>query len=99
LRFSVGGSYNDISLDQGEFETIVGSLGVRITPSTRLSWDSIIQYDNISDQLGVNSRVRYIVNPGSDLYLVVNQGFDVEDGNFQQFSSELVAKVGWTFRF
>ncbi len=99
FRFNVGGSYNDINLDEGDFETIVASVGLRVTPNTRISWDSVVQYDNVSDEVGVNSRIRYIVKPGSDVYLVVNQGFDVEDGNFQQFSSEMVAKVGWTFRF
>jgi len=95
----LGGTYNDVNLKEGDFETVVGSLGIRITPNKRLSWDSIVQYDNISDQIGVNSRIRYIVKPGSDIYLVVNQGFDIEDGSFQQFSSEIVAKAGWTFRF
>ncbi len=99
FRLSLGGSYNDVDLEEGDFETVVGSVGFRITPNTHLSWDSVIQYDNVSDKVGVNSRIRYIVKPGSDVYLVVNQGFDVEDGNFQQFSSEMVAKVGWTFRF
>ena len=99
FRLRLGGIYNDVNLDEGDFETTVGSLGLRITPNTRLSWDSLIQYDTVSNQMGVNSRIRYIVKPGSDIYFVVNQGFDVEDGNFQQFSSEFVAKLGWTFRF
>lgn len=99
VRLSMGASYNDIDLEEGDFETAVGSVGLRVTPNTQVSWDSLVQYDNVSDKLGLNSRIRYIVKPGSDIYLVVNQGFDVEDGNFQKFSSEFVAKVGWTFRF
>ncbi|MDQ3624644.1 MAG: hypothetical protein M3463_19525 [Verrucomicrobiota bacterium] len=49
--------------------------------------------------LGFNSRLKWIVQPGNDIYLVFNKSFDVEDGRFRSSSSEIATKLVWTFRF
>lgn len=56
------------------------------------------QYDNVSHEFGVNSRMRWAVQPGSDLFLVFNHNADTENGWHSQVS-ELSAKHGWTFRY
>ena len=58
-----------------------------------------IQYDNGSDSVGLNSRVRWIVEPGSEIYFVLNQSIDRDDNSFRVTQTELTTKVGWTFRF
>ena len=87
----------------GDFDAWTSSLGVRITPTTRLSFNSIVQYDNQSEQIGMNNRFRYILKSGSDLYLVFNKGFhrgdDQELDRFRAFKTETIAKLGWTFQF
>ncbi|SVD76266.1 uncharacterized protein METZ01_LOCUS429120, partial [marine metagenome] len=65
-------------LPVGDFDVLTSSLGVRITPTTRLSFNSIVQYDNQSEQIGINNRFRYILKSGSDLFLVFNKGFEKE---------------------
>ena len=69
---------------------------VLINPN--LSWTNFVQWDDASDSLGINSRVAWIIEPGSDLFFVVTHAFDT-DGTFTTSSSEIVTKIVWTFRF
>jgi hypothetical protein len=90
-------------LPQEDFEVLTGSLGLRVTPTTQLSFNGIAQYDNQSETIGVNCRIRYIIQSGSDLFLVLNKGFEREEdgdyGSFRTTKTEAVAKLGWTFQF
>jgi hypothetical protein len=50
--------------------------------------------------MGFNSRVRWEIEPGREVFFVVNQGYDVDDGHrFQSTTSSLTVKGGLTFRF
>jgi hypothetical protein len=90
-------------LPQEDFEAVTGSLGLRVTPTTKLSFNGIAQYDNRSETIGLNFRIRYIIQSGSDLFLVLNKGFErKEEGDRRSFrttKTEAVAKLGWTFQF
>ncbi len=63
-----------------------------------LSWNLVGQYDNVSNEFGVNSRIRWAVQSGSDLFLVFNHNADTEQGGHSKVS-ELSTKLGWTIRF
>ena len=94
-----GCDYYDVDLPEGEFDVVVGYGGLRLTPSPRLSWTTIAQYDNVSDELGINSRLRWIISPGNDLFLVYNQSVANDGRSFRSLGSEAIAKLGWTWRF
>lgn len=95
-----GAEFDSIDLPAGEFEVLVGFAGFRVTPTPRFSWNVLAQWDNVSDELGINSRVRWILAPGKDAYFVVNRGYDVlDDRSFRSLGTETIAKLGWTFRF
>ena len=64
-----------------------------------VSWTTFAQYDNQSDQIGINSRLRWIVEDGREIFLVLNQGLFTEDGGVIRGETEAIFKVGWTFRF
>ncbi len=70
-----------------------------LTPD--LSWDTFVQYDNLSDSVGWNSRVRFIIEPGQEFVVVWNQslGADVGDPDFRFQGAGLTTKLAWTFRF
>jgi len=53
----------------------------------------------VSEELGLNSRLRWTVKPGSDVFLVFNKGFQVVDDRFEDLRTEAAVKVGWTLRF
>ena len=100
ITLSAGGSMNWIDISGGEFETLIASGGLRLTPSPRFDFNTLVQYDTVSEEIGLNARLRWIVDPGNDIFLVFNQGYRLEDGrSLQRLESEAVAKVGWTFRF
>ena len=76
------------------------SAGLRYTPSPKVDISAVVQYDTVSDEVGLNARLRWIVQPGSDIYLVFNQGYRLDDDrSFHRLETEAVAKIGWTFRF
>lgn len=55
-------------------------------------------YSNVSNEFGVNSRLRWAVQLGSDVFLVFNHHTDTNHG-WQSKSSNLSAKLAWTFRY
>ena len=102
-QLEIGGGLTSAELQVGDFDALTSFVGLRVTPSTRMSFNSIVQYDNQSQQIGMNNRFRYILKSGSDLYLVFNKGFhrgvDQEFDRFRTFKTETIAKLGWTFQF
>jgi hypothetical protein len=92
---------NDIDLPTGSFTARLSRLRVDLVFSATLAWTSFVQYDNVSELLGINSRLHWIPEAGREMYLVFNQGlqdFD-RDGRFRSTQSDVVAKAGYTFRF
>ena len=92
---------NDVRLPEGNF--VVRLLRVRLDAalSPDLSWFSVVQYDNVSDVLSLNTRLRWIVEPGNDLFLIYNHRWldDPTDGGFRTIGREARFKVQYTYRF
>ena len=92
---------NDIDLPHGSFVSRLSRLRTDVVFSSRISWVNLLQWDNDSDEIGVNSRLHYIPQAGREVYLVLNynfQDFD-EDGTFNSMDVDLTAKLNYTFRF
>ena len=87
----------------GDFDAWSSSLGVRITPTTRLSFNSFVQFDNQSESIGLNHRFPLHHKVGQRPVLCLQQGFhkgyDREFDDFRSFKTESIAKLGWTFQF
>lgn len=101
FRTNVGFNVNDIQLPGGDFRTEILSTTFDVVFSSRLSWTSLIQYDNVSQILGINLRLNWIPEAGREIFFVINhnlQDFDKDDV-FHTASSDIVAKVSYTFRF
>jgi hypothetical protein len=100
-QFLVGAEYewNDIKVQGQRAITRQLSLiaDVYFTPDVSLT--NFIQYDNISDTVGINSRLRWIFKPGNDLYVVLNHNVESEDLDLTLIQTQVVAKFGWTMRF
>ncbi len=99
FRLSANYTINDIDLPGGDFITRLARLQMNVTFSTAVSWNNTVQWDNVSDTLGLNSRIRWEIKPGDEVFFVVNQGFDAEDGEFRSLSTALTLKVGLTLRY
>ena len=77
----------------------LGRARLVLNASPRLSWSTVVQYVNSEDSIEINSRLRWILQPGNELFLVVNQSYDTEGGGMAPVETELVSKVVYTFRF
>ena len=92
---------NDIEVPEGAFATRLTQLSTEVVFSSALSWVNLIQWDNGSDILGINSRLHWAPRAGRDVYLVLNHGLQDldEDGTFHSSGADLTAKASYTFRF
>ena len=101
FRTNVGFNINDIELPWGDFTTRIVSTGFDIVFSSTLSWVNLIQYDNVSETMGVNMRLHWIPEAGREVFFVINhnlEDFD-RDNVFDSTTSDVVAKFSYTFRF
>jgi hypothetical protein len=93
--------WNQIDLPEGAFETRL----YRIVADTQFNpWAYLvnnIQYDSVSRMLGWQSRFRWIITPGSDLYFVYTHNWldDPSFGRFQTQDRRAATKVVYTHRF
>jgi hypothetical protein len=104
-RFRTGVGFNiqeiDLPVDNGRFTTRIVNTNFDIVFSSRLSWTNLIQYDNVSEVVGLNLRLNWIPEAGRELFFVINhnlQDFD-EDNRFHSLAADVVAKASYTFRF
>jgi hypothetical protein len=103
-RFIVTVSTNQTfaRLPEGDFIARILTSNVSYSVTPRLSLSNLVQYDNRSRNLGWQSRVRWTLQPGNDLFVAFNQGWIQEeerDRRFRAQDSRLSAKFQYSFRF
>ena len=89
-------------LPEGNFVARIVSSRVDYAVSPFLSFSNLIQFDNRSGNLGLQSRVRWTVRPGNDLFFIFGQGWvqDLGGGyDFRRQDTRLATKFQYTFRF
>ena len=77
VTLSVQGERDAARLPEGAFQTDLLTVKADYNVTPNLSWANLAQYDNESRVVGVQSRVRWILQPGNDLFLTVNRGWRV----------------------
>ena len=91
---------NDVSLSEGDFVAKVFSARLDYSASPNITWSNQIQYDTDSRLLGFQSRFRWILKPGNDIFLVVGRGWIRRlDGRYAREFDSGSAKLQYTFRF
>ncbi|MEN9704179.1 MAG: hypothetical protein RLZZ393_58 [Pseudomonadota bacterium] len=94
-------SFNDIALEGGAFSTRVLAASADIVFSSTLSWITLMQYDNVSETAGFQSRLVWVPRAGQKYFIVANHGFQDadKDGRFRSTSTEISLRAGYTWRF
>jgi hypothetical protein len=99
--FVVNGEWNQVNLREGRFSSnlIRVMTDTQFSPYTALV--NIVQYDTISRVMGWQSRYRWIVKPGNDLYLVYTHNWldDPLANRFATLDQRVASKVLYTYRF
>jgi len=98
---SMSYDWNDIALPQGDFITRLTSLSTQVAFSSTLYWVSLVQYDNLSEEVGVNTRLQWIPRAGQEGFIVLNYNLQDKDkdNSFHSATSDLSVKFKYTFRF
>lgn len=101
VRLSAQYGHYKARLDEGRFTTRVTEGRVDFTFSPDLSWRSLVQYDSDSKDMTVQSRVRWIVEPGQDLFLLVVYGWNRPflGAPLIPTTQDLALKFAYTLRF
>ncbi len=105
LSFSGNWERNMVSLPRGDFNASVYRLGSGWHASPWISLNGNVQYDDVSNVAGLFARLRWIVKPGNDVYMVYTHnwerayGDDVLERRFTTLSRGASVKVNYTYRF
>lgn len=93
--------WNRVNLAEGRFETKLFRIIPELQFSPWVSWVNNIQYDTQSALLGWQSRFRWILKPGSDLYFVYTHNWvdDPLQNRFNTLDRRAASKVLYTHRF
>ena len=101
---------NDVSLSGGDFTTNVYRFEGGFDPSPWVGFTSQLQYDNQSEIIGLFARLRWILTPGNDVFLVYTHnwqdfGADMDvipnpnEEGFRTLSRGATIKLNYTYRF
>jgi hypothetical protein len=101
--FGLTASYdrNAIDLVQGDFVTRLVRLETEVNFSSTLYWVTLVQYDDVSEVVGVNARLLWIPRAGQEGLFVVNHRLQDEDkdNDFRSERLDINLKLSYTFRF
>ncbi|MGE0405769.1 MAG: DUF5916 domain-containing protein [Candidatus Korobacteraceae bacterium] len=103
-RFTISLNTNQTfaSLPQKNFVARIFSSQINYTATPFLTFYNLIQYDNQSRNLGWQSRVRWTLQPGNDLFIVFSQGWIQDPAARYEFVAQdrrLATKFQYTLRF
>lgn len=102
FTFTLSANQTFAHLPEGDFIARILTSTINYAVSPFLSFSNLIQYDNRSRNLGWQSRIRWTLQPGRDLFLVVSQGWlqDPTGGlRFTPEDSKVSTKFQYTFRY
>ncbi len=101
LRFSLQYDYNKYEFPGASAVTRQITFENEIAFDSRWSLVTLAQFDNISDDIGINTRLRFNLAAGQDLWFVVNHNMqrDPLEDRFQSTQSVAALKVRYTFRY
>ncbi|MDH4065373.1 MAG: carbohydrate binding family 9 domain-containing protein [Acidobacteriota bacterium] len=106
VRVNTSYEYNAVDLAEGRFDTRLIRAVVDTQFSPFMYLVNNIQYDSVSSVLGWQSRFRWIVTPGNDVFVVYTQNW-IDDADpvdplrsgFRTLDRRTAAKVVFTKRF
>jgi|TARA_Y100000310_G_scaffold292945_1_gene322132 hypothetical protein len=78
---------------QGEFTANVYGFTAEVALNRKWFGKALIQYDNFSEQLQLYCRINWIHTPGSDLFIVLNQRYDMSGSKASLVQGTQVVKL------
>ena len=100
INFGVEYTYTQVAVDGSGFDTSLFQidLGFDFTPDISLSTN--VQFDDVSHLFGTNTRFRWIITPGTDVFLVYNHNWSSNRLEpMYTLQRGLALKAAYTHRF
>ena len=92
-----------VKVREGSFRTRLALWRLDYAFSPRLSLANFVQYDTDSRNLGLQSRLRWMIQPGNEIFLVINHAWQYTTlDRFEKLEAVLTnarVKLNYTFRF
>ena len=79
--------------NQGEFTANVYGFTAEVALNRKWFGKAIIQYDNFSEQLQLYCRINWIHTPGSDLFIVLNKRYNMNNDKKELIQNTQVIKL------
>jgi len=103
LFFSLNYAYNKYEFP-GDQTAITRQITLQNEIAFNAKWSlvTLAQFDNISDDIGINSRLRLNLSAGQDIWFVINQDLERDktiDDRFRSTQTTAIAKIRYTFRY
>jgi hypothetical protein len=95
---------NSVTLPQGDFDTNLVRMSWAWNLNPLISITGSMQYDDVSNVIGLFARARWIIRPGNDLFFVwshnwLNDDDPLRDRRYATLSRSAAMKANYTFRF
>jgi len=101
VTLALSTEWNRLTLQEGSFDTKLHRLVVDTQFSPFMYLVNNLQYDTVSRILGWQSRFRWILTPGNDIFIVYTHNWldPMEPGGLRTLDRRGAAKVSYTKRF
>ena len=95
------GEWNHVELAEGSFDTRLYRIVPELQFSPWIAWVNNIQYDTQSAIVGWQSRFRWILKPGNDLYVVYTHNWvdDPLQSRVYTLDRRAASKFMYTYQF
>ncbi len=92
---------NNVHLPEGSFVTRIYRINADVYFNPDISLSNFIQFDNVSDEWGLQSRFKWILKPGNEIILVWNSLVlpDAYSDRYLMQENTVRFKVNYNFRF
>jgi hypothetical protein len=91
---------NWLNLREGKFSTTMTSYRMDYAFTPFISLANFVQYDTDSRNIGLQSRLRWIMKPGNEFFVVVNHSWQENAlDRFESAQTRFRIKLNYTFRF
>jgi hypothetical protein len=91
---------NWVDLKEGNFSTSLAMYRLDYSFNPFISLSNFVQYDTDSRNVGLQSRLRWIMKPGNEFFIVLNHSWQENDlSRFESAQTRFRVKLNYTFRF
>jgi len=100
LTTSIKIEQNWIDLKEGDFNTSLAMYRLDYAFTPFISLSNFVQYDTDSRNIGLQSRLRWILKPGNEFFVVLNHAWQENElDRFEAAQTRFRVKLNYTFRF